>query len=68
MKTLKKEKKEGVMKKTPIETRYGWQNRMKTEEYLESVNSLFDYCHIENNKRGKIIIASMNKNILSKIS
>jgi hypothetical protein len=64
----KKEKNEGVIKKTPIETKCGWQNRMKTEEYLESVNSIFDYCYIENNKRGKIIIASMNKNILCKIS
>jgi hypothetical protein len=64
----KKEKEFGIIKKTPTETRDGWQNRTKTEEYLESVKAVFDYCYIENNKRGKIIIASMNNNILGKIS
>jgi len=46
---------------TPIKTRDGWQNRMKTELYLPAIQSILPHSKIINFGSGKIIVASKNK-------
>jgi hypothetical protein len=41
---------------TPIKTRDGWQNRIKTEEYLTVVKEIFPYAKIYNKNGNKIIM------------
>tara|TARA_B100000073_G_scaffold342623_1_gene346008 strand:- start:10841 stop:12064 length:1224 start_codon:yes stop_codon:yes gene_type:complete len=45
---------------TPIKTRDGWQNRMKTEEYLPVVQEVFPNSKIVSNAGIKMIVASKN--------
>lgn len=47
---------------TPTETRDGWQNRFKTEEYLDAVRSVFPNVRFENmtSDGGKVIAAAIN--------
>ena len=61
----KKEEKEHNIKieLTPIKTRDGWQNRMKTSEYLPVVKSVFPNSRLISMKNGKIIVASVNPNL-----
>ncbi len=46
----------------PIKTRDGFQNRMKTERYLEEVKSVFPHSKIVNVNGAKFIVASKNLN------
>lgn len=59
---LKKEIETGkkMKKLMPTETRDGWQNRMKTEEYLPYVNEVFPEARIYRNNGVKIIIVDYN--------
>jgi hypothetical protein len=45
---------------TPIKTRDGWQNRMKTSEYLPVIKSVFPNSRLVSIKNGKAIISSKN--------
>ena len=45
---------------TPIKTRDGWQNRMKTEEYLPVVQEVFGNAKVVSNAGIKMIVASKN--------
>ena len=47
---------------TPIKTRDGFQNRMKTERYLEEVKSVFPHSKIVSVNGAKFIVASKNLN------
>lgn len=53
----KSEKEMGITKLSPIETRDGWQNRFKIEEYLETVKAIFPNAEIIKSKYGKFIIS-----------
>jgi hypothetical protein len=54
----KSEKEMGIKTLEPIETRDGWQNRMKIEEYLDVVTKIFPNAKIINTKFGKFISSS----------
>lgn len=46
----------------PIKTRDGFQNRMKTERYLEEVKSVFSHSKVVSVNGSKFIVASKNSN------
>lgn len=48
---------------TPIKTRDGWQNRMKTAEYLPEVEKVFPNSKLISIPNGKAIVASKNPNL-----
>lgn len=48
---------------TPIQTRDGWQNRMKTEKYMIHVNNIFPNVKLVNTSAGKVILASLNEDL-----
>jgi 2-polyprenyl-3-methyl-5-hydroxy-6-metoxy-1,4-benzoquinol methylase len=45
---------------TPIKTRDGWQNRMKTAEYLPEIRKIFPNSEVVTLQNGKAIVASKN--------
>jgi hypothetical protein len=46
---------------TPIKTRDGWQNRMKTEKYMDKISSVFPNTELIKTSAGKVILASVNE-------
>lgn len=62
---LKQEKEQNIkLELTPIKTRDGFQHRLKTSEYLETIKSVFSNSVIVNTKSGKLILSSLNKDII----
>lgn len=60
----KREKEEEIkIEMTPIKTRDGWQNRMKTAEYLPEVKKVFPNSRLISIPNGKAIVASKNPNL-----
>ncbi len=61
----KKEKELGISSKTmePVKTRDGWQNRWKTEKYVEEILEEFPNVKIVTVEGAKIIVAAINKNL-----
>ena len=61
----KQEKETGVKldKLTAIKTRDGWQNRMKTSEYLDEVKAVFPNVELMNINGVKLIVASKNTDL-----
>lgn len=47
----------------PIKTRDGWQNRMKTEEYLDTIKEVFPNVEIINQNGSKVILATKNEKL-----
>ncbi len=52
-----------IEKLTPIQTRAGWQNRMKTSEYLDEVKAVFGNVKQISLSGTKIIVASVNPSL-----
>lgn len=63
-KEKKQEKETGKkIELTPIKTRDGWQNRMKTEKYLEAVQKVFRNSKVIKTDAGKVVLSSLNYEI-----
>ena len=61
-KRLEKETGKKIKTLKPLETRDGWQNRTKTESYLEAVKNVFPNVNLQNmgSNGGKVISAAVN--------
>ena len=59
-KKWEKENNQKISELTPTPTRDGWQNRMKTDKYLEEISEVFPNVKLVSMSGAKVIVASNN--------